>query len=225
MSKQWVVARDRMCQTSGFNAAVKYLDLLQWRFELESVLKLTQVTSSSVWKGGRGRLSAAMFGNMKKWHFYQTPKNGRGHNSFITAAALLYPRCVCLESWSQDKMSISAWSPVKKAVNFGGVFFGFSLHHLFMHLNHFCHRSALHCLERSKGWFWGFRGGLAPMWWVVDRGKGWWAVYWLCSRTGNCTILSWVRCDQTSVLLRTSFSLTKFNDAFCFNLPDDSGAP
>ena len=41
-------------------------------------------------------------------------------------------------------MAISAPSRHGKVVNFGGVFFGFSLHHLFMHMNLFGRHLALH---------------------------------------------------------------------------------
>ena len=76
-----------------------------------------------------------MHEHMEKFHFYQNPKNGRAHTLFKTAAALLYPRFVCWESWWLQNMLISAWFKFSKEVNFGVVFFGFSLHHLFLHMN------------------------------------------------------------------------------------------
>ena len=62
-------------------------------------------------------------------------------------------------------------------VNSGGVFFGFSLHHLFMHINLFGHHLALRCLEYSKGWFGGFSSALAPTVWVDGRKEGLWTVH------------------------------------------------
>lgn len=48
---------------------------------------------------------------------------------------MLNPRCVCLESRWLQNMPLSAWSTHDKVVNFVRLFFGFSLHHLFMHMN------------------------------------------------------------------------------------------
>lgn len=62
-------------------------------------------TSRGPVKGGRERFSAAMHETME---FYQNPKNGRAHTLFKTAAALLYPRFVCWESWWLQNMLISA---------------------------------------------------------------------------------------------------------------------
>ena len=48
---------------------------------------------------------------------------------------MLYPRFVCCTSHWLQNMSIPTWSVRGKVVNFGCIFFCFSLHHLFMHTN------------------------------------------------------------------------------------------
>lgn len=73
-------------------------------------------------------------------------------------------------------MSTSFWSTAEKVVNFGSVFSGFSLHHLFMHMNLFGRRSALQGLECSKWCFWGSAVLLASKRWVACQGEGLWAV-------------------------------------------------
>ena len=69
-------------------------------------------------------------------------------------------------------MSISACSVLSKMVNFGAVFFGFSLHHLFMHLNGFHHSPALHGFGALQTVIFGFSSALVPPGWVVGRGEG-----------------------------------------------------
>jgi len=69
-------------------------------------------------------------------------------------------------------MAISAPSRHGKVVNFGGVFFGFSLHHLFMHMNLFAAIRLCTISERSKGFFLGFGSAQAPTEWVVGRWRG-----------------------------------------------------
>ena len=105
-------------------------------------------------------------------------------------AALLKPRFVCWESWSLQNIPTSAPSEHRKTVHLDGVFFGFSLHHLFMHLNYFRHHSALHGLERSNGWFLGFSCALVPIEWVGGRGEGRYHCTAHMHAHRNCTMIA-----------------------------------
>lgn len=60
-------------------------------------------------------------------------------------------------------MSISTCPKHGKVVNFGGLFFGVSLHHLLMHLNLFRHHWALHRVECVEGWVSSFVSAVAPL--------------------------------------------------------------
>lgn len=80
MSKQCIVAENRVCQSSTFNAVVKYIDLLRSRRRSASVSKTNQSTSSSILKGGREQLSAALLENIKKQAILKTPHFGNARN-------------------------------------------------------------------------------------------------------------------------------------------------
>ena len=148
------------------------LNLLQscWCLELASITYCRM--SSYAFKGGREHNLAAILGYEIKMSHFKKPLIFFSYNFFDTTARMLIPRCVCCESWLLQNMLISAWSVLNKVVTFVCVFFGFSLHHLFMHMKYFwsplglrnglgLHRVILGVLLCSctDGMGWWLRGG------------------------------------------------------------------
>ena len=122
-------------------------------------------------------------------------------------AALLKPRFVCWESWLLQNIPTSAPSEHRKAIHLDGVFFGFSLHHLFMHLNYFRHHSALHGLERSNGWFLGFSCSLGLIEWVGGRGEGHYHCTAHMHAHRNCTMIAEIERGRGFESWNTQFTI------------------
>ena len=136
VSKLSIVGETQPRQFSIFNAVINHLDVLQCCCYLVPRSWVTQWTSPRAIKGRRAPLSADVDESVKIMQNWENLKNAIVDNFWSTAAKVLNPRFVCLESWSLQSMSISAWSTISKVVNFGVLFSGFSLHHLFLHMKY-----------------------------------------------------------------------------------------
>ena len=150
MSEQCVVGEHFFLKIAFFTAVVNNLNLLQWWSYFKPAFVMIYQTSSRAAKGRRGPFSAAMFINVETYELLGNPEFGIACNFWNKAARVLNPRFVCFESQRLQNMPITAWSIHGKALTFEDVFLGFSLHHLFMHMNIFGHQSALLGLARSK---------------------------------------------------------------------------
>ena len=73
-------------------------------------------------------------------------------------------------------------------VNSGGVFFGFSLHHLFMHMNHIWPPFGSALFEVPQGVILGFSSTLVTPEGVGGRREGLWTVHWRKRTHRNCTM-------------------------------------
>lgn len=117
VSKQDEIGENRPRQILFFNAFVKRLDLRRSRNCLECTSQTRPTTSSGACKRGRARFPAAMFIMQENHKIFRNPNFGNGDNFLNKAAIMLYPRCVCQESWLLQYMSITAWSTHAKVVN------------------------------------------------------------------------------------------------------------
>jgi len=107
VSKQSVVGENQLLEITFSNAFVHCLNLLQSRKYLNPVSEVDHRTSSRASKERRGPISAAMSKNVANQKNVAKSKKSYAHNFFETAATLLNSRCVCLESWLLQNMSIS----------------------------------------------------------------------------------------------------------------------